>query len=428
MFSLPRASLLVLLSCLAAAPAWPDEPSSPMGQPPSAEEMWQIIQQQQRQIEALQRQLEATNQKVEQTDQKVAETDQKVEMTGDRIEQVASTPAAGNWADRTSIGGYGELHYNNLDSKEEIDFHRFVLYFNHEFTDSIRFVSEVELEHSVAGDGQNGEVELEQAYVEFDLNQNNALRAGLFLVPVGILNETHEPPTFYGVERNPVETNIIPTTWWEGGADLYGELAPGFSYNLAASSGLDVPQSGSRAFLIRSGRSKVSEARANDGALTGRLKWTGMPGVELAVTGQYQSDVTQGDLNVSATLFEAHADIRRGPFGLRALYARWDLDKSGVIAASDPAADGRDEQMGWYVEPSIRGRLWEIPGEFGAFVRYNVWDNNAGSSNDTEFKQYNAGFNYWPVPDVVLKFDAQQQDNDSANNDNGFNLGIGYQF
>ena len=215
----------------------------------------------------------------------MAETEQKVEMTGDMIEQVASTPAAGNWADRTSIGGYGELHYNNLDSKEEIDFHRFVLYFNHDFTDSIRLVSELELEHSIAGDGQNGEIELEQAYVEFDLNERNALRAGLFLMPVGILNETHEPPTFYGVERNPVERNIIPTTWWEGGADLHGELAPGFSYNLAVSSGLDVPQSGSRAFLIRSGRSKVSEARANDGAVTGRLKWTGMPGVELAATG-----------------------------------------------------------------------------------------------------------------------------------------------
>ena len=99
-----------------------------------------------------------------------------------------------------------------------------------------------------------------------------------------------------------------------------------------------------------------------------------------------------------------------------------------MINASDPAAIGRDEQMGWYVEPSLRGRLWEIPGEFGAFVRYDVWDNNAGSSNNTEFKQYNAGFNYWPIPDVVLKFDAQQQDNDSAKNDNGFNLGIGYQF
>ena len=91
-------------------------------------------------------------------------------------------------------------------------------------------------------------------------------------------------------------------------------------------------------------------------------------------------------------------------------------------------AVGRDEQEGWYVEPSYKTRLGTIPGEWGLFVRYNVWDNNAGSSDDSVMKQINSGLNYWPIPDVVFKFDVQAQDNDNAENDNGFNLGIGYQF
>jgi hypothetical protein len=78
------------------------------------------------------------------------------------------------------------------------------------------------------------------------------------------------------------------------------------------------------------------------------------------------------------------------------------------------------------VGPSFKTLIGFIPGEIGVFARYNVWDNNAGSSNDTEFKQVNAGFNYWPIPDVVFKFDAQPRDSDK--NDNGFNLGMGYQF
>ena len=53
-----------------------------------------------------------------------------------------------------------------------------------------------------SGGGTPGEVELEQAYLEFDLNSGLHSRAGVFLLPVGILNETHEPPTFY--ELNPV--------------------------------------------------------------------------------------------------------------------------------------------------------------------------------------------------------------------------------
>ena len=403
--------------------------TSAESKPPSMEELWKIIQSQQAEIEQLKRQQQNTEHKAVAADEKATTADKKAEAAVVAVEESnARATAGGNWADKTRLGGYGELHYNNLDSKEEVDFHRFVLSLGHEFTDDIRLFTEVELEHAVSGDGENGEVELEQAYVEFDLNDRNAVKTGVFLLPVGILNQTHEPPTFYGVERNPIETYIIPTTWWEAGADFHGELGRGFSYNLAGSSGLEVDTTGGDAFLIRPGRQKVSEASANDGAVTGQLKWTGMPGVELGLAGQWQKDVTQGELGVGATLLETHADIRRGPFGLRALYARWNLDKHNVINASDPDAVGRDEQEGWYIEPSYKTRLGSIRGEWGLFARYNVWDNNAGSSNDTEMTQVNAGINYWPIADVVFKFDVQQQNNDSADNDNGFNLGIGYQF
>jgi hypothetical protein len=396
---------------------------------PSVEELWKIIQTQQAEIESLKQQLQHTSKKANAAGEQAATADKKAEAAVAAVEgSTTKTATASNWASRTRLGGYGELNYNNLDSKEEIDFHRFVLSLGYEFTDRIRLYSEVELEHSVAGDGEKGEVDLEQAYLEFDLNKQHALKTGSFLVPVGILNQTHEPPTYYGVERNPVETYIIPTTWWEAGADLHGELGHGFGYSLAGTSGLDVDTTGSDAFLIREGRQEVAEAKANDGAVTGQLKWTGMPGIELGLTGQWQKDITQGELGIGATLLETHAELRRGPYGLRALYARWDLDKHNLINASDSAAVGRDEQEGWYIEPSYRTHLAPIPGEWGLFLRYNVWDNNAGSSNDTEMKQVNAGLNYWPIPDVVFKFDVQSQDNDSAKNDNGFNLGLGYQF
>ena len=114
--------------------------------------------------------------------------------------------------------------------------------------------------------------------------------------------------------------------------------------------------------------------------------------------------------------------------GLAGPFCALDLSDSGIINASDPTAIGRDEQTGWYVEPFVRGPVGNIPGEFGAFVRYNVWDNNAGSSNDTEQKQFDFGFNYWPIEDIVLKFDVQNQDNEGRSDDNGFSLGVGYQF
>ena len=297
-----------------------------------------------------------------------------------------------------------------------MDFHRFVLFFGHSFSDRVRFFSEVELEHAMAGEGKKGEIELEQAFIEFDLSDRHRAQAGLFVLPVGILNQTHEPPTFYGVERNPIETNIIPTTWWEGGAGLNGEIMPGWSYDVIVSSGLFVPISGTNAYLIRSGRQAVSNARADELAYTGRIKWTGWSGVELVATAQYQSDVTQGTAAAaSATLLEAHAVVSQGPFGLRALYANWSVEGNAAKAV------GRDTQSGWYIEPS-----YKILPSVGVFARYNAWDNQAGDSTDSEKQQTNIGVNFWPHEDVVIKADIQQQS--GVINDDGFNLGVGYQF
>ena len=151
-----------------------------------------------------------------------AVTDEEFDQLKDRFEQLVDTIDQNtNSNSATHVGGYGELHYNNLedgnDSKSRsVDFHRFVLFFAHEFNDDIRFFSEVEIEHAFisdendgSGNGSPGEVELEQAYIEFDIYDDMQIKGGIFLVPVGILNETHEPPTFYGVERNPIEKNII---------------------------------------------------------------------------------------------------------------------------------------------------------------------------------------------------------------------------
>ncbi|MDB9751829.1 hypothetical protein OAB56_02335 [Gammaproteobacteria bacterium] len=205
---------------------------------PDADQMWKMIQQQQLVIDELKKKLEKTDQKVEVTEKKVEETALEVEAATDAM--VAQTSSSGGgWFDKTNIGGYGEMHYNSKDDgNDEVDFHRFVLYFGHEFTDSIRFFSELEIEHSLAGEGKPGEVELEQAWIEMDITDNHRLRAGLDIIPVGIINYTHEPHTFYGVERPEVEKRIIPATWWEAGIGLNGELAPGLNYDVVLHSGL----------------------------------------------------------------------------------------------------------------------------------------------------------------------------------------------
>ena len=360
---------------------------------PTAEEMWQTIQDQQKVIEQLQEQLDATAEAVE---------------TG-------SGSSGSSWADKTQLGGYGELHYKAGDGTDQADFHRFVLYIGHEFSDSIHFFSEFELEHSIAGEGQPGEVELEQAWIELDITDNHRLRAGLDILPIGILNVTHEPNTFYGVERNEVEKRIIPATWWEAGVGLNGELAPGLNYDAVLHSGLETNSN------IRSGRQKVGEANAEYPAGTARLRYTGVPGLEISGSVQYQSNIG-GELQSGnhATLMSTHIDYKHSSgFGLRALWAGWQMD-------NDLTADGKSSD-GWYIEPAYRfktGGTWEA----GVYARYEEIDRgNATTRNEQERKSF--GMNLWPHENVVFKFTYESVDDVDADTgaDNVY-LGVGYQF
>ena len=335
-------------------------------------------------------------------------------------------------SNKSSWGGYGELHYNNLEGQgpgvsdtKKVDFHRFVLYFGHEFRDDLRFFSEFELEHalvkdigdSTTSDNGPGEVELEQAYIQYDFNETTQITSGLFLMPIGILNETHEPDTFYGVERNTVEKNIIPSTWWEAGVMLTKELKPGLTLDVALTSGLEATDA--KKYKPRDGRQKVASASARSLATIGRLKYTAIPGLELAASLFMQTDYCQGAVVGCgpASAIETHAIYKKDKFQLRALYAGWNIDGDAVKTA------GADKQKGYYLEPSYR-----FNDKWGAFARYESYDNKDGNSTDTEVEARSIGFNYWIDPTVVAKFDYVDQSKANQGDKDGINIGIGYSF
>ena len=150
----------------------------------------------------------------------------------------ADTAANVNVSRTGPISGYMDFHFNNVQHQDPmLDFHRFVLLFNHSFSDRVRFVAELELEHAVVSGETEGE--LEQAYIDFLISRPFNARAGMILAPVGVINERHEPPVFHGVERPSVETVIIPTTWFGAGAGVHGELRGGLRYRAYAMETLD---------------------------------------------------------------------------------------------------------------------------------------------------------------------------------------------
>lgn len=344
---------------------------------------------------------------------------QKLDIVADALDQQTAVQQKSG----VYLGGYGEVHVNLLSNGDEdiqeVDLHRFVLFLGYEFSDKIRLVSELEVEHVIASAGNRGAVELEQAYIEFDLASNMHLQAGLLLMPVGILNETHEPPTFYGTERPIVETTVIPTTWYVNAVKFIHKFDNGVKYQLMVSEGFKTgdPNSDVNAepFNLKAGKQKGSFASLYDPALTATLTYTGLKGLELAAYAQIQPDIDQSaELSYAegATLIGGHVIYRMGDFTAKALAANWTLDGSEARLA------GKHHQEGGYLELN-----WRPLDSMGFFVRQSAWTLTEG----VDATQTDLGLNYYPHQNVVIKADFQTQ-NDDAGAFDGLNFGIGYQF
>ena len=377
-------------------------------------------------------------------EEKIELLQQEIESLKDQVESKQAGDKAGgaqNLMQNTSVGGYGELHYNNFQgdakAKDEIDFHRFVLFFGHRFNDWISFKSELELEHS--NTENEGAVELEQAYLDFNFSDKLNAKAGIFLMPLGFINETHEPPTFYGVERNFIETRIIPSTWWEAGAALYGEVAPGWKYQAGLTSSLDGTKFTDFATKgIREGRRNVSEAPAENIAFAGRLDYTGQPGLTAGVslfTGKTaQDDARLNGADARLTLWDAHVRYNKDKFDLRALYAQGHLSDAAELNAAGLGLQTAERFYGYYIEAEYH--IWQQGDQdFAPFIRFEKWDTQAtlptGTLRGVGSKNHvmTAGANYWPHPRVVFKADYQKFDEDDGDKgDKRFNLGLGYMF
>ena len=376
---------------------------------------------------------------------KLKEMQSEIDTLAELIEEGGSGEAG--WWTKTSLGGYGEIHWSTASPPDdektaaatnvEVDIHRYVLFIGHEFNEYLSMNSEVEIEHAFVKDG-NGELEMEQLYLEQNLAylglDNTFLKYGTVLMPVGITNEMHEPPTFYGVDRNVVEKELNANTWWETGIMLNTALGGGFDFTAFGHTGLETDGDGD----IRDGRGKVYKQDGTNVAYTLRLKYTGIPGVEMGVWHNHQTDInnTPGAGNIPADLWGAHLNMSPTEgFGFRAFGGTWNLDCSGTNAAGTQHAcdtNGRSKVWGAFVEPSYR---WSLGGpldsSIGIGARAGAWNDKADELDNAsnKIRQYDLLLNYWLSPNAVLKVDYENQKYYTDNKGSaGWNFGMGYQF
>lgn len=354
-----------------------------------------------------------------------------------------------------TLGGYGELHYNDVTYNEQgeqtpgnLDFHRFILYAGYNFNDWITFRSELELEHTLleAEDGraEGGEVALEQAYVDLRLQRELGVRAGLMLVPVGIVNPTHEPPTFNGVERPNVEKYLIPSTWRESGIGIYGSGQSGLSYQAYIMAGLK-PNGIEGGEGIREARQSGFEASTANAAFVGRLDYQASLNLKFGASyfvSTLGSEIEDGHAEEIASLdgtvfnlVEGHIQYQKNRFEARGL-----LVYSGINNVQNLnntfGNNAGESQLGGYAElaydllpsfaPTTEQRLFA----FGRFESYDTQFTTQQVYDDPENSrdEYTFGFTYKPTSQVAFKADYQFLTSAGSKNIQQFNLGVGYNF
>lgn len=349
--------------------------------------------------------------------------------------------------ERTTVGGYGEVHYTNPTGPNTpgvANLARFVVYLAHGFNDRISFRSELEVEDAkVEGGEAGGEVGLEQVYLDYRLSDRLTLRTGLVLVPIGIINETHEPPTFNGVARPRFDNDVIPTTWREIGVGALGTVPglEGLSYSLYLLNGLKA--SGFSAEEgIREGRQEGQDASFANPSFTGRLEWA-RPGLKVGGSVWYggsangDAAIGTGTFAAPITLLSADARYDIGAASFRAVVANITVGDAALINGAYGAAVG-SRISGGYAEAAYNLLAAVAPASsqrLNLFLRHERYNTQAavpaGATQDAALARRNTtfGVTYKPTDNTAFKADYQLLRN-QAGLDEGeiLSLGIGYEF
>jgi hypothetical protein len=350
-------------------------------------------------------------------------------------------------SESTTVGGYGEVHYTNAtgpDTPGEINVRRFVVYLAHTFSERLAVRSELELEDAkIEGGEPGGEVALEQLYLDYTISPAVTLRTGLVLPPVGIVNETHEPPTFNGVDRPLFDQDVLPTTWRELGAGVVGTLpgSSGLSYRVYLMNGLRAD--GFDAVSgIRGGRQEGKEASFANPSLTGRLEWA-RPGLRVGGSFWYGGSANQdpalgtGTFDNAVALIAADARYDLGQLMLRGVVANITISDADRINAAYGNQVG-SRIAGGYVEAAYNLLSALAPAStqrLNAFLRHERFNTQAGVPDGVIQDESLArrittfGVSYKPVYNVVFKGDYQlQRTRAGVAEGELLSLGVGYQF
>ena len=378
-----------------------------------------------------------------------------IDTTSNSAANSAANIISNTSGNKLQIGSYAQIDYNQqvgdtVSHSGLLDVHRMILFVGYHFNERTTFVSEIEIEHVK-------EIYLEQAFVNYNIVPALNFRAGLLLIPMGIVNEYHEPTTFNGVERPNTDKTIIPSTWREIGLGFAGKLDnASLKYQVYVVNGLNGYDGGGKfrgSDGLRKGRQKGAKSYMTSPVFSGKLDYYGLPGLKIGLAGYYgnsQSKALDGVLKSSATE-KAAADSTVVGVAMVGLDYRYNFKsfktRGQLIYASLNNTEAYNTYTGKDLGASMLGYYFELSynifapfkvkngQKLDAFVRYENYNTQlsiAGSELEKNLAYDRTdvvmGLSYHISQGVVLKGDYQLMLDKSGGQKNMINFGVGTWF
>ncbi|MBK5282207.1 MAG: hypothetical protein JJE16_08980 [Nitrospiraceae bacterium] len=342
-------------------------------------------------------------------------------------------------APKAIVGGYVDVMYNNLSrqnldnpSRHSFGQQRLVPFIYADITEHVKFAAELEFERGGTNAAQNdGSMTIEFAQIDYLVNEAINARAGILLMPVGKFNLLHDSPLNDLVDRPMVSRIIIPSTWFEAGAGIYGSLYPSsqskLDYEVYAVNGMSQTAGGITDAGVRSARGSVSRDRDDNKAVVGRVAFSPMLGIEVAGSGFHgtykPSTATVGTGRIS--IFALDWTLQKGPFEIIGESA-WSRISNNNATSVPGSGIGPAGMRGYYIQGNYHFmpeflKKWAPShftdaSTFTAVVRWEQVDTDTDDrtriasntvGNRRELERLTLGLNFRPIEDTVFKFDWQ---------------------
>jgi hypothetical protein len=332
--------------------------------------------------------------------------------------------------DRVTVNLYATAAFESFQRADSRFHARNVeLFIGGQITSRLRAFTEIEFERAAktsASTGtatdRQGEVEVEQGWLEYTVAETFKPRFGVILVPFGRFNLLdHFDPVQDLVDRPLMARRVVPSTWGEAGMGFTGKLALpnavlsdlSVDYQIFAINGLTNAFSDTG---TRNARGAFGSDNNANKAVVGRVAFKLYQGGELGFSG-YHGAVDK--LGHDLTGFDIDGKFRWGPVELIAEYAYFGADRGALQFGSTTNTVPRTLQGGYvqtnyyfwpeFLNGTFLGKHFSDP-KFTAVFRYDFAriadDEDAGTVANKE-ERYAMGMNYRPIKNFVFKVEYQ---------------------